>query len=52
MIDYVGRKIERCNCHGNEKGKTKDEVVGCGEGGHIGGKSEGSVCLKCMENPL
>ena len=35
-------------------GKTKEEVFGCGEGGHAGGRSEGrwSVWPKCLENPL
>ena len=35
-------------------GKTKEEVLGCGEGSHEGGRNEGrsSVSPKCFDNPL
>ena len=30
----------RCSCQEKENGEDLEEVFGCGEGGHAGGRSE------------
>ena len=38
--DYVGRKVIEVKYRINNTDTKEDDVFGCGEGGHVGGKSE------------
>ena len=42
--DHVGRKLLEMQLPGKKAGNTTEELLGYGEGGHAGVRSEGKLC--------